>query len=491
MSIRTIFRAFARSAAFLAAAAAPATAQEPTGEEPSGPAGPPATAQNVERTELARDAFSTGLYGAERGALPADLWAGADPALLADLLDAAPARPGSPAVGALMARSLLADGRAPQSASADAVVDLSGKKLAALARAGFVDEARTIATFSTAPKNAPAVAQALAEIDLLSNDLAGACGRGARLTAGRDGLYWLKLRVLCYAAAGEVDAADLTLGLLRERGVLSEADDAYLGSAATGVAPGPGLAPQNGLQLAALRRLGAAPSVEALAGAGGGVVRSLADDAEVDPALRLAAVREAAAMGVAEPAAVSEVFSAAADAADFDVAAEAGAAEALADAPDDPMTDVLVRRAVAGMAEPAFMRDRARLIAGALGVADDFPRFAALAALYEPEIVALDGALVAPSEAGRFALARMARGDAAAAGRWLNAMLNGQGAAALDDETALEFVELASLYRELDAPAAARLSDVAGVALTPREARTGAAGGAAVDRERLAVAARA
>lgn len=412
----------------------------------------------VEETTLARDAFATGTLTRATGALEGDLWRGADARRLRALLAAAPARPSGPAMGEVLRRTLLSPGTSPEGAGPA----LGGAKLLALVRAGFIEEARTIASLSSAPRNDPAVSEALATADLLAGATGEACRRNANLASGRDDLFWVKLRVLCYAAVGERDAADLTLTLLREQGSLGETDEILLGALASGVAPKTPPAPEAALHLAALRHLDIAPAAALLDLAEAGVLKAIAGDDSFDTATRIIAAQRAASMGALDAAALKATF--AGVEIDSETLGRAGAIAA--ERPGDPATDVALYQSVQQMTAPEFLRDKAARIASALAVADSFPRFYAASLLYADEIRSLEGALLSPGEASRFALARMAAGDGGGASRWLFTMLGAGGLTALDEELGMEMIELTSLLSVLDPISAAGVAEAAGVSLS-------------------------
>lgn len=412
----------------------------------------------VETAPLARDAFSTGVLDRASGALAPTLWDGADPQVIDYLLTLAPTRPSTPSVGEAMRRMLLSPGSAPQGAPPS----LGGKKLLALARAGFFEEARTVASLSNAGRGDPWTGQALAVADLLEGNTQAACRRGANLASGRDAPFWVKLRVFCYAEAGEQDAADLTLNILREQGLLSEADIAFLTAVAIGAASKAPLAPETPLQFAVARSLGLPIAPGLIVNAYGGVLAAIARDETFDVATRIAAAERAVAMGVAGPEILSGLFESVA----FDLPELANAATAARQRPGDPLTDALLYQSVQEMSAPEFIRDKAQRIATALGVADAFHRAYALSVLYADDIKALEGVLVAPQEAQRFAAARMAAGDAVGAAQWLRAMV-GEGAsvAALPEPLALAFIDQVNLLALLDPQTAAQVARAAGVSL--------------------------
>ncbi len=412
----------------------------------------------IESAPLARDAFSTGTLTPATGALPPDLWRGAKPSTLEFLLENLPARPATPAIGEAMRRTLLSPGSAPDGAGAA----LGGKKLLALARAGFVEEAATIASISSAGRGDPWIGRAEAVRDLLSGNVQNACRRGERLTDGREDPFWVRLRVLCYAAADERDAADLSLGILRDQYGLSSVDDVFLTAAATGAAPKSPPAAETPLQYAIARWLELPVAPGLLASADGGVLAAVAGDATVDSSTRVAAGQRAVAMGVMAPA----QFTAMMDSFAFDVVDVGTAGDAARDRPDDPLTDALLYQSVKEMSAPEFLRDKAQRIALALSLADTFYRSYALSVLYADEIAALEGVILAPGEASRFAQARMAVGDSVGAGQWLAAMTGpGASVGALPEGEAMAFIELVNLLSLLDPQTASLIARAADVSL--------------------------
>lgn len=423
----------------------------------------------VETAQLPTDAFAIGVLEASEGGLPPSLWDESAPRTISFLLSQAPPRPSAPSIGDAMRRTLLSAGAKPQGADAS----LGGMKLLALARAGFVEEARDIASLAASGRSDPVFAEAVATIDLLSGAADSACQRGASLNGGREALFWVKLRAFCYARAGEVDAFDLTMNLLRERGALSAADEALLLLAGTGATPKtipPAATPLHYAILMNAQDVELGPAQ--LDGADGGVLVSIAQDPELSPALRIEAAQQAIAMGVLDVATLARIF----QNLTFDVADIGGAVDAATARPGDPVTDALLYQSIAAMNAPEFIRDKAQRLSLALSLADDFPRAYGLALLYKDEIDALEGVLVAPEEAAQFAMASMAAGDSVGAGRWLSAMIGSNGSvAALPEALGGVFIDQVNLLALLDPQTAARIARSAGVSILSREAMTGSA----------------
>ncbi len=414
--------------------------------------------ESVETAPLARDAFSTGTLDSAEGALSPELWAGADPQTLEYLLTKLPSRPSAPSLGIAMRRTLLSPGNAPQGAAPS----LGGKKLLALARAGFVEEARTVASLSSIGRADAWTGQAHAVADLLSGDIAAACRRNANLSEGRDELFWVKLRVFCYAEAGERDAADLTLNVLREQGALSETEMDFLTAAATGAAPKAPPPAKTALEYAIAKKMNLPLAPGLIAEADGGVLVSIARDTTLEAATRISAAERAAAMGVFSTADLVGVF----QSVDFETAELGDAAGAAATRASDPVTDALLYQSVKAMTAPEFIRDKAKRIALALSLGDSFYRAYALSVLYAEEIETLEGVIVAPEEAGYFAMAEMAVGDSVGAGQWLSAMVGANASvSALPEALGMKFIDQVNLLALLDQQTAASIARAGGVSI--------------------------
>lgn len=407
--------------------------------------------QPVEQDALAHDAFATGVLTSANGALPGDLWKGANGKDVAFLLRLAPGRPRMPALGEALRRVLLSSGDLPAGAPAG----LGGEKLEALVRAGFADEARTVASLSSTPAGDPAVSEALALADILDSKLDDACARGAALTQNRDAIFWVKLRVLCYAANKERDAAELALGLLREQGALSDVDDALLSAVVAGTPPKSAPPIEDAFHLAAYRALNLPIGAGLLAHADGGVLVAVMNDTGADPAARIGAGVAAVSAGAASGDGLRALFQ------------QTPVPDGEAPQADNPLSDVAAYRRIEAIATPEALRDKAAAVAAQLGAATTAERLRAAARVYENDLKAFDGLIVAPKDAGQFALAEIALGDAAAASRWLMQMWPQAGAPPLADADTLEFIDLVSVLGALDPTAAKKVADAANVA--PRD----------------------
>ena len=411
----------------------------------------------VETAPLAKDTFATGMLTRADGALDPTLWRGADPATLNFLLDAAPARPSGPSLGEVLRRVLLTSGETPQGATSA----LGGRKLLALSRAGFIEETRTVASISNASRTDPWVNEALAVADLLDGDTPNACRRSTGLSARQDTPFWMKLRLLCFAAAGQRDAADLTLTVLREQGALDGVDETLLPALAIGASPKTPVAPRNALQYAAVRAMGLPLTPGLIGEADGGVLAAIAEEPGLDPATRITAASRAVAMGAISAAQLQVLY----EGVKIEAADLGRASDIARERPNDPLTDVILFQSIRQMTAPEFLRDKASRISLALSIADSFPRAYAASLLYSEDIVALEGALLTAEEAAQFALARMAVGDGDGAARWLFAALGVGGVSALGEDKAMSMIELVNLLSVLDPISAAAVAEAAKIDL--------------------------
>ncbi len=440
----------------------------------------------IETQSLKADVFATGTLTPLDGALPAVLWQGSDPETLAFLLDHAPTRAGLPSIGHALRRILMSPaitdtdrsglaGSTPQNTQR---TSLGGKKLLALANAGFIDEARTLASLSDAAQNDPFSGQALAIVDLLEKQNISACGRSAGLASERADHFWVKLRAFCYVISDERDAADLTLSLLRDRGALSVRDDEFLTALVTGVTPNKPLFAKTPLELAIIRRLKMPILPATIDNADGAVVVALVKDETLETTLRLKAARRAVVLGTMSPKQHGDFLSSI----PFEPGSLATPIESLLNAPAEPFTDAIIWQSVQLLSAPEFLGQKADLIAKALtatspisdtesgriqaSVRPDFDQHYAMNRLFAAEIDKLEGALIPPEHAARFALSQMSVGDGDGAARWLLAM-RGEGAlASLGDQLTREFIQLTNFLALLDPVSGQAVADSAGISIS-------------------------
>ncbi|MEO0399342.1 MAG: hypothetical protein AAF224_07935 [Pseudomonadota bacterium] len=426
---------------------------------------------SVEETQIARDAFSMGVLSPENGGLAPSLWANADPDQLALLLRDAPAQPSSSVLGQLQQRILLSSTAAPKAGDAAAspqqISALAGGKLLALVRGGYTEEARTIASLSNASRSDAGVNRALAEADLLDGDLDAACRRNSRVSGNdRAALFWVKLRILCYAADEAFDAADLTLGILREQGGLTDGEAALFTAVSIPAPLKKPIAPVSALHLAAVRQIKGPLPAATLDVADPGVLAAIALDETIGVGLRAAAGERALYAGRLSATELAEIYRAAPmEGADAQTTSDLAPSLQSAGASNSALVTARVYQQASVMASPDFDRDKAGLLGRALNAATSPYATFALARVFENEIKAFDGMLVTPEEAGGLALGAMVNGDADAAGKWLLAMLGG-GLSEMEEPLALAFLERASLLAVLDPVVGAAIAASANVTLS-------------------------
>lgn len=274
----------------------------------------PARAQTVDVAPLAApDAFTAA--GRETG-LPATLWRGASVATARVVLPLLTAKPLTPA-GQQLARRVLATG-APGPAGAGADPVLVAARASALSAVGDPKAAALLLGSAPGINRSPDLARVAAESALLASDDARACAIAEDLSAGRDEIYWLRLRAYCQAGQGKTAQAQLTFELAQAQardGVYGRLMAVKLAGAGD---PGPASL-RNGLDFALSRGLGLdlaaarpAPAVAA-AMAGGDPGPPIWDLSALDPTLSGLAGAMAAAQPL-PPAGLSALIAAAAEA---------------------------------------------------------------------------------------------------------------------------------------------------------------------------------
>ena len=208
-------------------------------------------AQAVDVTPLAApDAFST--PGRNTG-LPANLWRGASVATARTVLPLLATKPLTPA-GQQLARRVLATG-APGPVGAGSDPALVAVRASALSATGDPKAAAVLLARAPGLDRSPELARAAAESALLAGQDGQACAAEEGLSAGRDDIYWLRLRTYCQAIDGKTAQAQFTFELAQ-----TQARDAVFGrlmgvKLAGGGDPG-AASLRNGLDFALSRSLG-------------------------------------------------------------------------------------------------------------------------------------------------------------------------------------------------------------------------------------------
>ncbi len=366
-----------------------------------------ALAQDIQIETLGPvDPFSIGLLTPSEGALPSSLWRGSTPALAAEAMAQAPRDSESPAVNRLLSRTLLSGGEPPAEADSDSNgAALAARRLRVLIEAGFAADAARLAARTPDVQSHADLAESQATGQLLAADLDGACRTAELLREGRDGQFWLHLRAVCLAAAGDA-RADLTAQLAREEGRSEQFERAW-SLILAGDAPDERVQTADPLVYAAAVRAGAiiapaagAPRAMRLAPLPGAAPETLAFDAGRAARIGLAAPAAAAAAyeAVLAPESDSPI-----DRLDLALDAEPGLREAL-------LYQIAVDRTETGAL-------RAQAIAASLETAEGVSGRLLAARLLTPALRTL------PAEDGRddallFAMAAAIAGEASLARRW-------------------------------------------------------------------------
>lgn len=372
----------------------------------------------IETASFGEDSFAIGTLSASDGALPRELWRGARADQVSFLLENLPERYSDPAWADILRRTLLSPGDGPQGAD----TALTGQKVMALAIAGYYTEAAELARFSGGLQSEPALSQAIAYADMMDGDMAGACGRGASLREGRGTPFWLKMRLICYGINGEQAAADLTFGLLSEKGLLNSRERDLFQALISGTKPAKTIPPLSGFEYVAVRELKLPVPLARLDDADGAVLRALANEEDAPAQARVYAAERALYYGIMPAEEVRGLF------AGFDFPVErVGEAETfLKEKPDNFLTDAIVYQAVQNMAAPELTLERTALIGDALRAADSLQRYTALSKIYAPAARELEVIVNYAPYAEEFALAGILAEDHTVADRWILALAQDQ-----------------------------------------------------------------
>jgi hypothetical protein len=167
------------------------------------PAPEPVQVQSLAQLDL----FST---GRDTG-LGQDVWKGASAEIARTVIPSLAEHPLSPAASGLARRVLAQAATAPAGAGAD--LDLAVARARALLAVGDAEDASLVFDRTPGVSESAALSMDAAEAALISDQDDKACHIDQRLTAGRGGPYWLRLRAFCQARAGQADGARLTLSL--------------------------------------------------------------------------------------------------------------------------------------------------------------------------------------------------------------------------------------------------------------------------------------
>ncbi|MEM9839125.1 MAG: hypothetical protein AAF830_08215 [Pseudomonadota bacterium] len=245
-------------------------------------------AAQVERANFDASPFALGTLNQADGALEPTLWEGVDAQTLAAQFESLPVRFEDPAKRMMLRRVLLSPGPGPEEATGE----LAAMKLLKAAEAGYALEAGSVAELSPGLAGRPGLSRVAAIRDLYRGQSDGACGRGATLREGRQDPFFVRLRAFCYIHANERAAAELTLNLAREEGVLSAKDERMFRDLLGGRSPE--WLPETGLQYAAYRKLGGILAADDVSAVAPSVAGAMALDRGLSTEARLAALMRSA-----------------------------------------------------------------------------------------------------------------------------------------------------------------------------------------------------
>ncbi|MGV6801795.1 MAG: hypothetical protein ACWA5L_07730 [bacterium] len=422
---------------------------------------PPGT---IETATFGEDSFALGSLSQNDGALPRSLWQGADAHSVGYLLDHLPEQYTDPAWIDILRRTLLSPGEGPLGAD----TALTGKKVMALAVAGYYEEAASLAELSGQLQNRPELSQAIAYADMMRGDMDAACLRGAGLQQGRSTKFWLKMRTICYILNEESAAADLTYGLLREQGYLNNREQELFGALISNSKPVRTIPPLSGFEYVITRQMQLPLPLAKLDEADGAVLRALANESKAPKQARIYAAERALYFNIMPAEEVRTLFKTI----QFPEERLNNASQQLADNRDNYLIDALVFQAVERMTQPELTLERTELIGEALRAADNLQRYTALSKLYAPATAHLEVIVNYAPYAQEFALSGILAEQPDIAERWISALAQDQ----TKPEGLSQAQDLLNLLAVRDVAAAEQIAYYAGLTVpTP----------AAIDPEKL------
>ena len=313
-------------------------------------------------TLAAIDPDAAGILMPEVVAFPADVWAGSRRPRIEAMLPRLPVAAPSVSMRRL-ALALLASPAHPPAGQGEsgALVMLRAERLAAM---GARDLAIALLERAGPPGGAEASAKIGNDRLLAALDFEAVCGRDPS-EAGRtsDG-YWRRVRVLCLAQDGLIEAATLGLELLHESDAAPDRafDDTIYAMAGLAEPLPEGLDEPTPLRVAAWRLAQSPISAETVARASPDVLPAIAGAAELRPEIRLLAVERAEATGALSIEAVRALYREMAFSPE-ERADPLGSIESL----EPPLGRALMIQAIEAETTPAL---RAELLAAALSLAE-------------------------------------------------------------------------------------------------------------------------
>lgn len=267
--------------------------------------GPPQTsAAQVQSSALPdADLWSVGFLPQEDKALPREAWAKSDVDDLLTLTRNTRTRKLSPAERILMRRLILSPAIAPDNAKSD---DLLAERARLMFQIGEASAAaQLLPTLKKAPIGLDAEEVAV-DLQLAIGQTEAACLSGAE----REGVFWTKLRAVCFALDDNTAEAELAMELAAAQGV----NDAWLNKAifaASGALPTkPEARYESGLSLAISAKAGLEPSINSIANSRLDLAAAIARLNTFSPAMRVQAAGVAAEAGLLDGGEHRELYKA-------------------------------------------------------------------------------------------------------------------------------------------------------------------------------------
>lgn len=223
--------------------------EEALPDQPGQPRGPRVTVSSLDEIDPA----GAGLFDESSGGLPGGIYADSPRAAIVSRIAQLPAATVSPVLQSLQRRLLLSTTRPPAGVTPADEPSMLAQRLRKLVEGGRVSEAAMLGAQS--PRDDRFSRQALVEALLLLGREADACGDASSMRQSLNEPFWIELRAYCHLVEGNMDAATLTLDVMRER---AGADPTFIALASVltegakakiDVLPNPGA-----LQVALLRR---------------------------------------------------------------------------------------------------------------------------------------------------------------------------------------------------------------------------------------------
>lgn len=239
------------------------------------------------------DLWTVGFLASGEVSLPTQSWAAADSDDLLMLTRVARTGRLSPVEQTLMRRLVLSAASAPDTERRDAL-------LAERARLMFqIGEASAAAQLLPSLKEAPAgldTEEVAVDLQLAIGQTEAACLSGAG--AGRDGVFWTKLRAVCFALEDRFEEAELAMELAASQGVRDQWLSNAIFAASGVLTKNPEAHFDSGLSLAISAKAGLAPSISTIANSRLDLAAAIARQDTFNPAMRVQAAGVAAEAGL-------------------------------------------------------------------------------------------------------------------------------------------------------------------------------------------------